>query len=275
LKKVIEKVLVICSFLACTSTFAGKLKGQFFLEHEANQDAESLKKIVDSGKKLNDQEKVQVMEELAEKLRDSESFKLSSDGKLVVYSWVPDWKAYWINTCFVSRLISNTSGVNTNSERVKNGKVYGNGLYVSRNPFDSSAYSLTSEKRSELFEILGKNERFSFSEKNSKSSYLIVGLIDGNEKVLDLQNEEIISELESRGVLLTDVYRLNPNVLLNIPGPGPEWMLVKLRSGFTVRGATVDDLSNDLAEEAVTRMENKNVQGGQWFFRNVIKARQQ
>lgn len=226
-----------------------------------------------AGKKNDDDRKIQIMQDSAvpvHRFIGRYGVRLNSDNKLVTYSWVPNLRTFLANTYGISFLTSNTDGVVTSSERAANGKVYGNGLYVSRNPFDSSHFAFEKSKQRELWaEDLATH--FECAEKLTNDSYLMVAFIDSEQKVLDLADSYTVNELKRNGVELNDVYRLNPSVVLNIPEVNKEWMLIKLHSGFTVRSVSVEDIPNDVADQAVEKMKNKEIAGGHWFFRRIAK----
>jgi hypothetical protein len=261
----------LCMYLLLFSSSVHAGHGETLFTHQKECGFDEVKKTSERVRDLDDQEKIAIMEDYAVSVKeftDRNNIKLNQGNRLVLYSWVPDWKAYFTNTYLVDLLIWNTKGMEDPTFRQTSGKVHGNGLYVSRNPFDSSSFSLTSTERNILISS-PKSKQFEMSDEASQGSYLVVALVNGDEKILDLDDEGIRSKLLANGVSSEDTRRLNPNLLMNLSVVGREWMLLKLRSGFTVRGARPEDLPDDVAHEAVEKMKRKEIYGGQWFFRKV------
>ncbi len=205
-------------------------------------------------RQMTDQAKVQFIEALAEPLKED----------LVTYTWVTGKpEAFSRKHLYTNSVVFNHVILGKGSQLVDNKTSAGNGLYVSKNPYDSRGYAVTPKRRDQYLALPKPGERLYNSaeldllSQMSKEGHLLRVKIKKGQKVLNLQNKRV-AEVLKENHLYDDVFILNPNVIIDGYHEGVEWMNIKLkdRNAFTVKNATITDFS--LVEAASTQHYTKD-----------------
>ncbi len=203
-------------------------------------------------RQMTNEAKVEFIEALAEPLKED----------LVAYTWVTGKpEAFSRKHIYTRSSIFNRFILGSESQIVKGKTNAGNGLYVSKNPYDSREFAVPEEIRLQ-FDALPRPGDVTYDWKRAEDfdkqvitqGHLLRVEIKKGQKVLDLRNKRVFDTLETHH-LNSDVFQLNPNVVIDGYIRGTEWMNIKLtdNNAFSVRDATYADFSlKDAVETAFT-----------------------
>jgi hypothetical protein len=212
---------------------------------------------------------------------------------LVTYSWVEGQKEALSRMTLYTNSYFFRNKVLGDEAEPSELTVYGNGLYVSKNPFDSSMFGIRTKERAELLpafvahhigdtkdsKFSGLEEIITTGESASSDGKLLKVTIKKGQRVLNITDPKIEKALAKANIELHDVYTLNPNIVIDYSMPSTvfdredQWMNIKLRNNnaFEVRMASPDEFTEAQIFQISHQLMENQILGGTQMFRDIVR----
>lgn len=199
---------------------------------------------------------------------------------LRTWSWVASRKAAfsrsWLysNSYFFKSMIVGETSSNVGGKEAR-----GSGLYVSRNPFDSAQYGLSSK-------ALKESQDLSQDERDSQAGILFLVTIKKGQRILNLGSgagNQSAWILQLFKIPADDASRYNPNVVIDYANGNNEWMNIKLQptgswnplsftnEAFEIKEAAYSDFLGQEIETIRERLNTNQVTIAKKFFAEIVQ----
>jgi hypothetical protein len=149
---------------------------------------------------------------------------------------------------------------NEKNRGITSKSVAGSGIYISKNPYDSSQYGERADtffKDSPAYKSLGAIARAQGYLKEGQKPGLVQVTVQKGTPVIDLTDHRVLEKLKAEGIDKNDVFALNPPLIVRYSEGEPTWYVVKTNKGISFEYLNDNNSSFATLKSYSTEMRGK------------------